>query len=225
MIRTFRELQRQKYPKDPDNWPVHRIADHYYGAVEDLLPRVQIIKGIQSSEGMSRLRYDLTEVGDPTLGPGQQRATDQQLAESYIPQIAALAVGSSMVDRIMFYSLFDSGDSYSFARVEDGRLVSRPTYHSFVTTAKLLSRLQRVAMSDEKERAVFEGWRSDGLEFQIAWSKVSDREVWLDLPKGKRAFDALGQELREDRPGQILLPPKPLPPLAGPARIIIGPRT
>ncbi|HEX9016118.1 MAG TPA: hypothetical protein VF960_08985 [Chloroflexota bacterium] len=221
MLRSFKDLQRGKFPKTPDDLPVQRIADHYYGAVEDLLPRIQIIRGILSSEGLSRLKYDLTEVGNPTLPPGQPRATDDQLADSFIPQIACLAVGSGMVERVTYYSLLDASDYYSFVRVDDDHLSLKPGYRAFVTMAKLLSGLKRASVVDDKQRVVFEGARSDGVEFQVVWSKVQDRELWTDLPERGRLFDVMGRETAAERPGQFALRPKQHPALAGPARIVI----
>jgi len=106
-IRTFRELQRKRTPASPNDLPFQRVADHYYGPVDGLLQRIRIMRGIMSGEGVTQLKYDLTEMGNPTLEPNQQRASDLQLAEGYIPQVASIAIGSNLVDRISFYSLAD----------------------------------------------------------------------------------------------------------------------
>ncbi len=144
MLRTFKALQQKNFPKDPYNLPIQRVADHYYGSVVDLLPRIQQIRGIMSSEGLPQLKYDLTEVGNPNLDPSQPPVSDDQLADCFVPQISSLAIGSGMIDKVTFYALLDASDHYSFMRINDGRLVKKPAYQSLVVMAKLLSNLKNV---------------------------------------------------------------------------------
>lgn len=221
MLRTFKDLQQKNFPKDPYNLPIQRVADHYYGSVVDLLPRIQQIRGIMSSEGLAHLKYDLTEVGNPNLDPSQPPVTDDQLADCFVPQISSLAVGSGMIDRVTFYALLDANDKYSFMRVNDGRLVKKPAYQSLVVMAKLLSNLKSVSLSDEKDRVRFEGTRADGILFRVVWSKVTGQDIFEDLPKGARVFDVRGQEGVADKPSQIALKPQQHPALGGPARIMV----
>ncbi|MCL4533898.1 MAG: hypothetical protein M1370_01895 [Bacteroidetes bacterium] len=222
MLSTFKDLQRKNFPKDPDNLPIQRVADHYYGSVVDLLPRIQQIRGIMSSEGLAHLKYDLTEVGDPNIDASQPKITDDQLADCFVPQISSLAIGSGMIDRVIFYSLLDASDTYSFMRIENGHLAKKPAYQSLVVMAKLLSNLKSVSLSDEKDRVRFDGTRSDGILVRVIWSKVTGQDIWEDLPKGGRVFDVRGQQLNPEKPNQIALKPQAHPALAGPARIIVG---
>lgn len=69
-----------------------------------------------------------------------------------------------------------------------------------------------------------EGTRSDGIDFTVLWSKAPDRELAVAVPRGKRVFDALGQEVKESNPSQVTLARKPHPSLAGPARILVSQR-
>jgi hypothetical protein len=224
MLRTFRDLQVKKYPKGPAGLPVQRVADHYYGPVDSFLPRVKLMRDIMAAEGAGNLKYDLTEVGNPTLDANQPRVTDDQLAEGYVPQIASLAIGSGWVDRLTYYSLLDANDDHSLMRIQDGRLVKKPAYRTLVLMAKLLARLKSASLVEEADRVRLDGTRTDGITLQIVWSKVTDQDLWTDLPQGKRVFDSQGQELKPERPNQIALKPKQHPALAGAARIIIGGR-
>lgn len=220
MLSTFRDLQRTKYPSAPNDFPVQRVADHYYGPVDGLLQRIQMIRGIIAATGVTQLKYDLTEIGNPTLGGNQQLASDQQLAEGYIPQIASIAIASNQVDRINYYSLLDASDDHSLMRVQDGRLVKKPSYQAVVVAAKLLARLTSLTVTDQGNLSRVDGRRTDNIAFQILWSKVG-QDVWADLPNGARVFNALGQEIQPQRPNQILLERSQLPVLAGPARIVV----
>jgi hypothetical protein len=220
-LATFMDLQRKKFPSAPNDLPVQRVADHYYGPVEGLLQRIQAIRGIMASTGATQLKYDLTEMGNPTLDPNQQRASDQQVAEGYIPQVASIAIGSGQVDKISYYSLLDLTNGHSVMDVVDGRLVKKPTYQSFVVSAKLLARLKTLAVIDEGNLVRVDGRRTDGIAFQILWSKKQDQDIWTSLPAGARVFDALGQEIKEDKPGQVALRRSQHPALGGPARITV----
>ena len=220
MLTTFRDLQRTKFPSAPNDLPVQRVADHYYGPVDALLQRIQTIRGIMAATGVTQLKYDLTEIGNPTLEGNQQRASDQQLAEGYIPQIASIAIASNQVDRINYYSLLDASDDHSLMRVQDGRLVKKPSYQAVVVAAKLLARLTALTVMDQGNLVRVDGRRTDGIALQILWSK-QNQDVWADLPNGARVFNALGQEIQPQRPNQIFLERNQLPVLAGPARIII----
>ncbi len=220
MLSTFRDLQRTKFPAAPNDFPVQRVADHYYGPVDGLLQRIQMIRGIMAATGVTQLKYDLTEIGNPTLSDSQQRASDQQLADGYIPQIASIAIASNQVDRIDYYSLLDASDDHSLMRVQNGRLVKKPSYQAVVVAAKLLARLTSLTVTDQGNQTRVDGRRSDGIAFQILWSKVN-QDLWADVPKGARVFNALGQEMQPQRPNQILLERSQLPVLAGPARIVV----
>jgi hypothetical protein len=222
MLRTFRDLQRTKYAGGAGDLLVQRVADHYYGPVDTLLERIRTMRGIMSAEGVTQLKYDLTEMGNPTLGDGQQVViTDQQLAEGYIPQVASIAIGSGQVDRISYYSLLDISPVHSLMQLQDGRLIKKPSYQSFVVMAKLLARLNTLAVMEEKEIVRVDARRTDDISFQIIWSKLQGRDVWVDFPRGARAFNTLGQEVKEDRAGQIVLKAREHSYLGGPARIIV----
>lgn len=222
MLRTFKDLQRKKFPKAPDNLPFQRVADHFYGPLEQFLPRVQMMKGIISTEGLGQITYDLTEVGNPAVEPGQPPVSDQQLAHGFIPQVAALAMASAAVGRVLYYSLLDSSDEHSLTSIYNGRLVMKSAYRSLVQVAKLLAGFKRIGLTDEKDRARVEGTRSDGKDFMVAWSKVSDQDLWLNVPEKTRVFDALGQAVSPERPNQVALKPKQHPAMGGPARILVG---
>ncbi len=221
MLATFRDLQRRKYPSAPNELPVQRVTDHYYGPVDGLLQRIRLMRDIMASEGITQLKYDLTEMGNPSLDPSLPRASDQQLAEGYIPQVASVAIASGQVDTIDYYSLLDISPDHSVMRIEGGRLVKKPTYQSFLVAAKLLARLKTLNVAEERDFVRVDGRRTDGIAFQILWSRVSDGQVWLDLPRGARVFDALGREVREERVGKLVLNRREHPSLGGPARILI----
>lgn len=222
MFRAFRDLQRKKFPSAPNDLPVQRVADHFYGPVDTFLQRIKDIRGLMAAEGVTQLKYDLTELGNPSLGTNLTRASDQQMAEGFIHQVASIAIGSNLVDRINYYSLLDAADDHSVMRVEDGRLVKKPTYQAIVVAAKLLARLKTLNVLEERDLVRVDGRRTDGVSFQILWSKVSDRDLWTSLPAGTRVFDALGQEIKEERVGQFALRPRQHPALGGPARITVS---
>lgn len=222
MARTFKDLlARRGHTNFAASFPVQRLADHYYGPVEQFLPRIRMMKDVMAREGLSFLKYDMTEVGNPTMEPGAPKASDEQLAECHIPQICSIAVGSGLVDRFYYFSLLGVTYDDSLTNVENGRLVKRPSYNAFVNLAKLLSRIDKLSLVEEPNTMLLDGTRTDGLGFTIVWSKVSDREVTRDLPAGRRVFDAFGNEIKETRPNQFTLKPKAHPMLAGPARIIV----
>ncbi len=221
MVRTIRDLQRKRYPSSSDDFLVQRVTDHYYGPVDGLLERIRLMRGIMATEGITRLKYDLTEMGNPSLDPNVPKASDQQLAEGYIPQVASIAIGSGQVDTIDYYSLLDLSPDHSVMRIDSGRLVKKPTYQSFVVAAKLLARLSTLNVIEERDLVRVDGRRSDGIAFQILWSKLSNGDQWLNLPAGARVFDALGQPVREERPGQLALRRREHSALGGPARILI----
>jgi hypothetical protein len=223
MLRTFKELQKRSgAPAWAGELPADRITDHYYGPVDGFLPRIKMMRDIMAREGVGKLKYDLMEVGNPTMDPGQPKVTDEQMAECHIPQVACLAVGSGLVDRFCYYSLLGSNWEDSITVVNDGRILKRPPYKAFVNVARLLARLDRAILTDSSDMVRLEGARSDGVDFTVLWSKVTDRELQVAVPKGKRVFSALGQEVRGDRPDQLVLKPKLHPLLAGPARILIA---
>ncbi|MHB0871780.1 MAG: hypothetical protein ACYC5J_20305, partial [Chloroflexota bacterium] len=98
----------------------------------------------------------------------------------------------------------------------------KPSYHSFITMARLLSRLSKITWSEMGETMRVEGSRTDGIEFTLVWSRVTGRELVVPVPSDKRIFDALGQEVKEAAPQQVALPPRSHPSLAGPARILVS---
>jgi len=205
--------------------PFQRVADHYYGPVDGFLQRLTEMRQIMAKVGLNDLKFDLAEVGNPTANTGQP-ATDQQLAEGYIPQIASLAVASGMMDRLYYYSALDGGaDQYSLAGIKDGGLVLKPSYHAFVTMARLLSRISGISWSETAETMRVDGSRTDGIEFTVVWSKATDRDVAVPLPPGRRVFDALGSEVKGPDPQQVVLSPRGHPALAGPARILFSVRS
>ena len=225
LLGTFRALVPSWGRGRPSEYlPFQRVVDHYYGPVNGFLQRLTLMRQTMAKEGLNDLKFDLAEVGNPGGSDGQPIATDQQMAEGYIPQVTSLAVASGMVDRLFFYSALDSNDRYSLVRIENGRLVKKVSYQAFVTMAGLLARLSRVSWSETAETMGVEGSRSDGIEFTVLWSKVADRDVGVPLPSGKRVFDALGQEVREADPRQVTLRPASHPALAGPARILVSRR-
>ena len=226
LLGTFGALLPQRAPGSPIKYlPFQRVVDHYYGPVEGFLQRLTLMRETMAKQGMNDLKFDLAEVGNPTLDGVQQPATDEQLAEGYIPQITSLAVASGMMDRLYYYSLLDRSDGYSLVGIDGGRLVKKPSYYSFVTMARLLSRLSNIAWFESGDTMRVEGSRSDGIEFTVAWSRVADRDVVMPVPPGRRIFDALGQDVKEAGPQQVVLPPKDHPSLAGPARILLSQRS
>ncbi len=223
MVRTFKELQKKGgAPGWAGDLPADRIVDHYYGPVDGFLARIKLMREIMSKEGVGNLKYDLMEVGNPAMDPGQQKIPDEQMAECHIPQVASLAVGSGLVDRFCYYSLLGSNWDDSITVVNDGRILKRPPYQAFVNMARLLARLDRAILTDSPDMVRLEGARNDGIDFTVLWSKVTDRELQAPLPRGKRVFSALGQEVKGDRPDRVVLRPKQHPLLAGPARILIA---
>lgn len=225
LLRTFGALLPRRVPGDPvRSLPFQRVVDHYYGPVEGFLQRLTLMRETMAREGMNDLKFDLAEVGNPTVHGDQPPATDEQLAEGHIPQITSLAVASGMMDRLYYYSLLDRNDGYSLARVENGALVKKPSYYAFLTMARLLSRLSKIGWSESGEAMRVDGTRTDGIEFTVAWSRVADRDVVVAVPAGRRVFDALGREVKEANPGQVVLPPKGHPSLGGPARLLVARR-
>jgi len=205
--------------------PFQRVVDHYYGPVEGFLQRLTLMRETMAKLGLNDLKFDLSEVGNPTTNPGEQPATDTQMAEGYIPQITSLAIGSGMMDRLYVYSLLDGDDRFSLARVDNGSLVPKPSYQAFVNMARLLSNLSSVSWSETGETMRVDGTRTDGIDFSVVWSKVSGRDVVLPVPAGRRVFDALGVETGQANPQQVALGPKSHPSMAGPVRILVARRT
>lgn len=205
--------------------PFQRVADHYYGPIDGFLQRLTRMRETMAKVGLNDLKFDLAEVGNPTVNSGQTPATDGQLAEGYIPQITSLAVASGMMDRLYFYSALDGGeDRFSLTRIENGRLVKKPSYLALTTMARLLARISSVSWSESEETMRVDGTRSDGVEFTVVWSKVAGRDVTVPLPAGKRVFDALGAEVEEPNPQQVVLKPREHPSLGGAARILLSRR-
>ena len=62
--------------------------------------------------------------------------------------------------------------------------------------ARLLARLDRAILSDGSEMARLEGNTSDGIDCTVLWSMFRDRDPLAAVPKGKRVFTALGQEVK-----------------------------
>ena len=205
--------------------PFQRVTDHYYGPIDGFLQRLTEMRQTMAKVGLNDLKFDLAEVGNPTVNQGPL-VTDQQLAEGYIPQITSLAVASGMMDRLYFYSALDAGDDrYSLTRIENGGLVMKPSYQAFVTMARLLSRLSNISWSETGETMRVDGSRTDGVEFTVVWSKVTDRDVVVPVPSGKRVFDALGSEVKLPDPQQVALSPRVHPALAGTARVLFSRRS
>lgn len=226
MLRALKEAQKRGSRAWPwQSLPIERVADHYYGPVEEFLPRIKKMRDIMAQEGVGSLKYDLTEAGNPTIDPDQQKASDNQLAECHIPQLSSMAVASGLVDRFYYYSLLGSNYEDSLTLIDGGRLAKRSSYSAFLTMAKLLARLDKVSLAEEKDLVRVEGSRTDGVDFTVVWSKLPDRDLVVALPKGKRVFDAFGQEVKGDKPDQVVLKPKQHPSLAGPARIILSGRS
>lgn len=226
LLRTFGAVLPKRVPGDPSkSLPFQRVVDHYYGPIEGFLQRLTLMRETMAKEGLNGLKFDLAEVGNPTIHEGQQPATDEQLAESYLPQITSLAVASGMMDRLYYYSMLDRHDGYSLARIENGALVKKPSYSAFITMARLLSRLSKIAWSETGETMRVDGTRTDGIEFTVAWSRISGRDAVMAVPPGRRVFDALGQEVKEPDPQHVVLRPKGHPSLAGPARLLISGRS
>ncbi|MHB1161508.1 MAG: hypothetical protein ACYC66_04860 [Chloroflexota bacterium] len=223
LLKTFGALLPRRLPGEPiKQLPFQRVVDHYYGPVEGFLQRLTLMRETMDREGMNGLKFDLAEVGNPTMNGGQEQATDEQLAEGYVPQITSLAIASGMMDRLYYYSLLDRDDGYSLVRIDKGNLARKPSYHSFITMARLLSRLSKITWSETGETMRVEGSRTDGIEFTLVWSRVTGRELVVPVPSDKRIFDALGQEVKEAAPQQVALPPRSHPSLAGPARILVS---
>jgi len=203
--------------------PFQRVVDHYYGPVDGFLQRLTAMRETMARLGLNDLKFDLAEVGNPTANDGQ-RATDDQLAEGYIPQISSLAIASGMMDRLYYYSLLDGNDGYSLARVENGGLAVKRSYRAFVTMAMLLSNISGISRSETGDTMRVDASRNDGIEFSVVWSKAAGGDVVVAVPPGKRVFDVFGSEVREPNPQQVVLRPRGHPLLAGPARILISRR-
>lgn len=204
--------------------PFQRVVDHYYGPVDGFLQRLTSMRETMAKVKLNDLKFDLMEVGNPTINTGQPRVGDEQLAEGYIPQITSLAVASGMVDRLYLYSLLDGDDGFSMAGIQNGRLALKPTYHAAATMARLLARISAVSWSETGETMRVDGSRTDGVEFSIVWSRMASRDVAVPLAPGKRVFDALGRELKETNLQQVVLKPRSHQSLAGPARIVVSRR-
>ena len=85
MLRTAKELQQQRGPGDPaKNLPAQRVSDHFYGPVNQFLPRIRNMQDVMKREGAGHLKYDLTEVGNPTIGR-EDKAGDERLAGGLLP--------------------------------------------------------------------------------------------------------------------------------------------
>jgi hypothetical protein len=224
MLQTVKELQRQRGSSDPArSLPVQRVTDHFYGPVDQFLPRIRQMRDIMAREGVGHLKYDLTEIGNPTMGHAH-KAGDERLAECFFPQIASLAITSGLVDRIYVYSLLGSTWEDSLVEVRDGRLLMRPSYRAFVLLAKLLARIEGIGIVEDGEVVHVAGSRSDGIGFSVVGSRVEGRELTIPVPRGARTFTSLGDEVKEGEGTHLTLWPKNHPSLAGPARIIISRR-
>jgi hypothetical protein len=224
MLRMVKDLQSQRTSGDPaKTLPVQRVTDHFYGPVDQFLPRIRQMREIMEREGVGHLKYDLTEIGNPTMGH-EHKAGDERLAECYFPQVTSLAITSGLVDRICVYSLLGSTWEDSLAEVRDGRLLVRPSYRAFILLAKLLARLEGLGIVEDGEMVHVAGNRNDGIGFSIVWSRVAGRNLSVPVPRGARIFTALGDEVKEGDGSQITLWPTTHPALAGPARIIISRR-
>lgn len=127
LLGTFDALLPGWSGGDPRYLPFQRVVDHYYGPVDGFLQRLTSMREAMARVKLNDLKFDLMEVGNPTINHGQQKAADEQLAEGYIPQIASLAVASGMVDRLYFYSLLDADDGFSLAGIQNGRLALKPS--------------------------------------------------------------------------------------------------
>lgn len=204
--------------------PFQRAVDHYYGPVDGFLRRLGLMRETMASVGLNDLKFDLAEVGNPTLHEGQQHTTDEHIAEGYIPQITSLAIASGMMDRLHYYSLLDRDDGYSLVRIEGGRLAKKRSYFAFATMARLLSRLSTLSWSETGETMRVDGSRTDGIDFTVLWSMATGRDMVVPLPPGRRAFDALGSEVRGPEPGQVVLRPRGHPSLGGAAVILVSRR-
>ncbi|MGI5836598.1 MAG: hypothetical protein ACOX87_08940 [Chloroflexota bacterium] len=225
LLATFYALLPEWANGSAQYLPFQRVVDHYYGPVDGFLQRLTMMRETMARLGLNDLKFDLAEVGNPSINEGQQRATDEQLAEGYIPQITSLAIASGMMDRLYFYSLMDADDGFSLVGIENGRLIKKLSYRSFTNMARLLSGLSSISWSETSETMRVDGSRNDGIEFTVVWSKVSDRDVAVSVPPGRRVFDALGSETVESNSQQVILRPKSHPSLGGPARILISRRT
>ncbi|HZK67817.1 MAG TPA: hypothetical protein VFD42_09800 [Chloroflexota bacterium] len=222
LLGTFDALLPGWSGGDPRYLPFQRVVDHYYGPVDGFLQRLTSMRETMARVKLNDLKFDLMEVGNPTINTGQTRVADEQLAEGYIPRITSLAVASGMVDRLYYYSLLDADDGFSLAGIQNGRLALKPSYHAVSTMAWLLARISAVSWSETGEAMRVDGSRTDGVEFSVVWSRVADRDVAVPLAAGKRVFDALGRELKEANPQQLVLRPRGRPSLAGPVRILVS---
>ncbi len=227
MLGTFDALLPGWAGRSSKYLPFQRVTDHYYGSVDGFLQRLTEMREIMAKAKLNDLKFDLAEVGNPTANSGQPQATPQQLAEGFIPQITSLAVASGMMDRLYYYAALDSGeDKYSLLGIDgNGGLVMKPSYHSFVTMARLLSRISTISWSQTAETMRVDGSRTDGVEFSVVWSKLTDGDAAVPLPAGRRAFDALGVETKGPNPQQVVLGPRGHPSLGGPARILVSKRS
>lgn len=224
MLQMAKDLQRRRGSDNPERkLPAQRVSDHYYGPVDQLLPRVRTMRDIMEREGVGHLKYDLTEVGNPTMGP-QEKVGDDQLAEGYFPQVASLAIASGLVDRFYVYSLLGSTWDDSLMDALDGRLVIRHPYRAFVLMAKLLARLEGISIVEDGDLVHVAGNRSDGIGFSVVWTRLGGQNLTIPLPKGARSFTALGDEVKEGDGTRLTLWPPNHPALAGPARVIISKR-
>jgi hypothetical protein len=192
-------------------------AHHYFGPVGNFIPWVDSRRATLSGIG---LRHYLTELGNPVPDLYHEVPRPREIAEGFIPQILALAVGSHFFEHIYYHSLLNTERmGHSLARVQAGALVPEDGYRAFVNMVKLLDPARKSSIRQDTDYIEVAGERTDRIRFSVLWSMRGDKEVTVRIPEGSRIFDAFGQQLSPRR--DIVLQPQAAPYLGGPARITL----
>ena len=224
LIKEFTALSYNHTERaNPPFLPVDIVSDHFYGSIQDLLPRIMLMRARMKKEGIGDKKYFITEIGNPKGDFRQNEITNQELAECYIPQVLSLAVGSQLVDRIFYYSLYDATNAeHSLAKRQDGKLEKTPAYTSWSVMTRLLARTNHISLTQERNHDRVDGKRRDGIHFSVLWATHMEEPAYVPIPKDAKVFSALGQELKERSEETLLLPPPSRDSLGGPAAIFLS---
>jgi hypothetical protein len=203
-------------------FPFSGVADHFYGSVDDLLPRIRLMRQTINQQGFKGASYNLTEVGDPGINTPQFQISERQRAEEFIPQVLALACASKVVQEINWYAFYTGNDGYSsLVEFRNGRFSPKQSYQSYANTARLLSRIGQIEYVEEDDISEVHAQRTDGIEFKIVWLNT-ETEKAIPVPAGFEVFDALGNSLEEETETLMLkLEPRSQPFLTGKVRFLI----
>lgn len=201
--------------------PVDVVSDHFYGGVYDLVSRVKSMRQVIKRRGLN-LKYYLTELGSPGVLTYHEEIADDTLAKSFIPAAVSLAIASG-VDRIFYYSFFDSTEPrLSLVEGRDGHLTPKSSYQSFRLMAKLMARLKTISLEERGQYSRIFIEREDGIKAEVIWSNLDQNELEWGLTEKVGVFDVFGYEDRQSKENGILyLKPRPRPFLSGEPRILI----